>query len=287
MGFGNASFRRNALEVTKQGQTLLNSRKTYFRYADASADMGDQSYAATGTPQYQTTSGVAEYITMFDVIEKVRGNDNYAVFEKGSGANSAKQVGGNLQTISPNEVAFGKNNASLSGINSFTIFSVGNGEDDSITGRSNVFEIRQTNQPYGDKNNFSSNETKTISSATGALSLSAFTSSLGVSNGTEMIFVNNSGATGNGVVYISSANTMVNGQKITLYFSNPEYIKNIDTNYDGITIYAHYNGNVETFSTNKVSSMLNVTTSIIEITKLGDDKFIVEFRNTASGLSGL
>jgi hypothetical protein len=302
VGFGSTGLRRNALEVTRQGQTLLNSRKTYFRYADASADIGDQSYAATGATQYQTTPGVAEYITMFDVIEKVRGNDNYAVFEKGSGANSAKQVGGNLQTISPNEVAFGKNNTSLSGGNNFTIFSVGNGEDDSITGRSNVFEIRQTNQPYGDNSTridkaifkncqisytSSSHETKTISSTTGASSLSGITSGLGVSDGTKMIFINNSGATGNGVVYISSANTMVDGQKITLYFTNPQQIRTIDTNYDGITIYGHYNGNVETFLVGKASMAMNFKTSIIEIIKLGDNSFIVEFRNTTSAISGL
>ena len=207
VGFGESGSTRNALEVTRQGQTLLNSRKTYFRYADASADMGDQSYAATGATQYQTTPGVAEYITMFDIIEKVRGNDKHY-------------------------------------------------------------------------------ETKTISSTTGASSLSGITSGLGVSDGTKMIFINNSAATGDGVVYISSTNTMVDGQKITLYFTNPQQIRAIDTNYDGITIYGHYNGNVETFLVGKASRAMNFKTSIIEIIKLGNNSFIVEFRNTTSGTSG-
>lgn len=207
IGYGTVSQPINAFEVTRQGQTLLNSRKTYFRYADASADMGDQSYAATGATQYQTTPGVAEYITMFDIIEKVRGNDKHY-------------------------------------------------------------------------------ETKTISSTTGASSLSGITSGLGVSDGTKMIFIDNSAATGDGVVYISSTNTMVDGQKITLYFTNPQQIRAIDTNYDGITIYGHYNGNVETFLVGKASRAMNFKTSIIEIIKLGNNSFIVEFRNTTSGTSG-
>ena len=305
VGFGNNSFRRNALEVTRQGQTLLNSRKTYFRYADASADMGDQSYAATGATQYQTTPGVAEYITMFDVIEKVRGNDNYAVFEKGSGANSIQQKGTDCVASGANSVAIGSgttarfsdefvcgkyNKYPSSHLQGSTLFSIGNGNNDA--NRRNAVIVKLPDQisstlpanhvevfVSGDLHSGKFVRNRTITASTGSSSLSALTSEIGSSD--SIIFINNdsySGGTSDSI-FISSGSTMLRGQTVMLYFTKPMKIGEIKTETEQafpepiskVRVYYHIDGRVSTTDGSTASALLSYYTfTVVEITKIGN-----------------
>lgn len=306
VGFGeNNSIFRNALEITNQGQTLLNSRKTYFRYADASADMGDQSYAATGATQYQTTPGVAEYITMFDVIEKVRGNDNYAVFEKGSGANSIQQKGTNCVASGANSVAIGSGTTALfsdefvcgyynkypsSHFLGSTLFSIGNGLND--TNRQNAVIVKKPDQisptlpanhvevfVSGDLHSGKFVRNRTITASTGSSSLSALTSEIGSSD--SIIFINNdsySGGTSDSI-FISSGSTMLRGQTVMLYFTKPMKIGEIKTETGEIfpeiitkvSINYHIDGKVSTTDGSTASALLSLYTfTVVEITKIGN-----------------
>ena len=305
VGFGSTGLRRNALEVTRQGQTLLNSRKTYFRYADASADMGDQSYAATGTPQYQTTPGVAEYITMFDVIEKVREGDNYAVFEKGPGVNSIQQKGTNCVASGANSVAIGSGttarfsdefvcgyyNKYPSGhLQGSTLFSIGNGFND--TNRRNAVIVKLPDQisptlptnhvevfVSGDLHSGKFVRNRTITASTGSSSLSALTSEIG--SGDSIIFINNSNYSGgtSDSIFISSGSTMLRGQTVMLYFTKPMKIGEIKTETEQafpeiiskVKVYYHIDGSVSTTDGSSAAAFLSLYTfTAVEITKIGN-----------------
>jgi hypothetical protein len=314
VGFGESGSTRNALEVTRQGQTLLNSRKTYFRYADASADMGDQSYAATGATQYQTTPGVAEYITMFDVIEKVRGNDNYAVFEKGSGANSIQQKGTDCVASGANSVAIGSgttarfsdefvcgkyNKYPSSHLQGSTLFSIGNGYNDANRQNAVIVKLPDRISPTlpanhvevfvsGDLHSGKFVRNRTIIASTGSNSLSALTSEIGSSD--SIIFINNdsySGGTSDSI-FISSGSTMLRGQTVMLYFTKPMKIGEIKTETEqtfpepisNVNIYYHIDGSVLTTDGSTAWAFLSLYTfTAVEITKIERDSYVIEFRN--------
>ena len=78
IGYGTSSASTiNAFEVTNQGQVIMNSRKTYVRYAPTGTTSRDDnaSYASIADAKYLSTSGVAEYVTLFDLIENMKDNE--------------------------------------------------------------------------------------------------------------------------------------------------------------------------------------------------------------------
>lgn len=319
VGFGeDSATTRNAFEITDKGQVVLNSRKTYFRYGDTSAAIGDNDFAATGATQYPEQDGVAEYVTMFDVIEKVREGDNYAVFEKGSGANSVQQKGTDCVASGTNSVAIGSgttarfSNEFVCGVynevsnprDGAVLFSIGNG---SSANRANSVLIKKSGQilpelptnhveafVYGDLHNGKLVSTRTVSANTGNYSLSAVTSGISVQD--SVMFINNNTYSGgnNSYMFISSGSTMMRGQTVTLYFTKPMVIGGIETETEGafpeiisnVKVYYHIGGSVDVAD----DALMNLgvySFTVAEITKLKNraadstekDEYVIEFRN--------